>query len=195
MKKVLLVAAAILFVASVASAELPITPYLGLQVGPSTNSPAQTVPSGTCEVDYTGARTTFYMWIWILPNTAGMMAAEFCIELPAVEDNVTLSTATKNPLVLAVNGALTDGIAVSFGVCRTDWTWIYYVKAYLYDDVASTVRIVEDPTADPPFLGVSTCALGYPMVSGIAWSYLSMNHACTCIATKESSWGAIKSLF
>jgi hypothetical protein len=195
MKKVLLIAVAILFAAGAAHAVLPTEGYIGLFTGPSSDSPAQTAPSGQLGVWYTGERTTFYMWIWVLPSTNGMRAAEWMIQLPE-EDNVALADVTGNPGLTLYLGTLTSGISAVFETCQTDWAWYFYVEAYLLDDVSSVIKVVEDPTAQPPFLGLATCSYPYPLENILPFSYLYMNPASGLyIGTKEMSWGAIKSLF
>jgi hypothetical protein len=204
MKKALLVAVALILVAGAVNAAPVNRSYIGLFTGPVPGSPfvPPTSPSGECSVMYTGSRTTFYMYIFVLPGvyqtspnptpTEGLMAVEFRLVLPELEDNVSLSTKYKNPAITVEYGDILDNCAVSFGVCQTGWTVLYCYKAYLYDDVASVIEVAESNESGA--LQIANCEPGYQKKPLTKMSYLYMNQECF-YGTKDATWGAIKSMF
>lgn len=195
MKKVLLVAVAILFVATVANAELPAQGYIGLFVGPATNSPVQTAPQlpWTWCVNYvSGSYVQTYMWVWCLPSVNGMKAAEFML-LNGDPDNITVMTTVQNTGITVALGDPWTGIAVTYGTCQTAWCWTHYFRLRNYSpDLPGMISVAENPTSNK--FQFASCATGYPKEAIKRLTNFYFN-SCEAIAVQESSWGAIKSLF
>jgi hypothetical protein len=195
MKKALLVAIAILFVASAVNAvDLPQKGYIGLWTCP-TAGPGATY-SGVCS-----ASATFRMAIWVLPSVRGMFAAEFKLTIPTVivdeEESpiVVISAIVKNPGVTSTIGSLEEGITLGFLTCQMNYVWVEWMKCtMMVPGAPGIITINPDPTAIPPFLGIATCGTGLPKETIKVWQNMYLNQTCF-IGTKDASWGAIKSLF
>jgi len=177
MKKALLIAVAILMVASAVNAK----GYIGLFADGS---------HSVCNVMSTGF-TPFTMWIWCLEEQVGLTAAEFAIGFPT---NVIASTVTINPLIAAALGTIQAGTSVSFFACQNDWVWTHQVACYVVSTSPDIIQVIADPGAIPPAYQFSTCELGGPLEPITRLSHLYLNQPCV-YATKDASWGAIKSLF
>jgi len=177
MKKVLFIAAALLILAGSLNAAPP-KGYIGLYAD---------LNHSVCNFMGTGAMT-FY--VWCLPSQNGMTAAEFAASIPAW----VFASPSPNPAVLALGG-LTTGTSVTFpGGCQNDWVWTYSVFAFVSAPTPGSINIIADPSVSPPVLKYASCALGNPLEDIIIINNLVLNGPCL-IATKDASWGAIKSLF
>jgi hypothetical protein len=182
MKRALLLGAAILFLAGSTAAVPPPIGYIGV-FADGAHSIAY-----LCPAQY----EQFQAWIWILPGTHGVQAAEFAVSFPAT----TLVLATvQHPNITVALGALSTGISVSFGEawCQTDWVWTHHLTMMSLAVVQTWIAIIPHPRVLPvPAYHVATCELGYPIER---LSYLTPLYLCQSWGVEESSWGAIKSLF
>jgi hypothetical protein len=193
MKKALLIAAAVLFVAgSVFAQTLPPEGYIGIfkDATHNTDPAANTV----CPGPY-GA---FGAWIWCLPSENGLQAAEFAVSFPAT---VLVSGTVKNPNITVELGTLQTGISVAFGegMCNMDWVYLYQLTCVLLSPtpVTTKIDIIPHPTTQPPAYQFASCELGYPIEPCI---YLTPLYICWTpdpgpLGVQETNWGAIKSLF
>ncbi len=185
MKKALLIAAAVMFVATSASAVLPPIGYIGIfaDAAHSVNS--------VCPAAYAG----FPAWIYILPSEDGMQAAEWAVSFPATV--ITLAT-VQHPNITVALGTLAGGISVAFGEgqCNMDWVWTHQLTLMsLAANVPVRVDIIPHPATLPvPAYQAATCELGYPIQPLIYFTplYLCQEGA---LGVQETNWGAIKSLF
>jgi hypothetical protein len=195
MKKVLLVAVAMLFVATTVANALPAKGYIGLFVGPATNSPVQTAPQEPWDwtVFYvSGSYVQTYMWVWCLPSVNGMKAAEFMLQNGDPE-NISVMTTTQNPAITVALGDPWTGIAVTYSTCQTAWCWAYIFRLRNYSpDLPSEIDVVANPSSNK--FQFASCATGYPKEEIKRLTYFYFNQEMP-IGTQESSWGAIKSLF
>jgi hypothetical protein len=186
MKKALLIAAAVMFVASsVVAVDLPPVGYIGVygDAGHTLNS--------VCPAPYAG----FPAWIMCLPPAEGLQAAEFALNLPAGQ--VISLAAVKNPNITVELGALTTGISIAFGetTCQLDWVYLYQLTLMMLGPGPSRVDIIPHPGVQPvPAYQFASCALGYPIVPCIFHTPLYLCQSGP-LGVQESNWGAIKSLF
>jgi hypothetical protein len=191
MKKALLIAAAVMFVASSVVAELPPVGYIGIfkDATHATDPAANTV----CPAPY----GNFSAWIWILPPVNGMQAAEFAVSFPPTI--ITLAT-VQNPAIAVALGTL-PGISVAFaeGLCQMDWAWTHQLTLMNLAPIVAPglkIDIIMHPGTIPPAYQLATCALGYPIEP---LKYLTPLYLCYVpdgpLGVQETNWGAIKSLF
>jgi hypothetical protein len=196
MKKTLLIAAAVMFVASSAFAVLPPVGYIGIfkDAAHDPSPPINGSDYWVCPAQY----GNFMAWIWCLPSANGLQAAEFAVSFPAT--TVTLVT-TKNPLITVELGSLPGGISVAFGetTCQMDWVWLYQLTMMQLGPpvLPAKIDIIPHPGTLPvPAYQFATCQLGYP-IEGCR--YLTPLYICWPadynIGVQETNWGAIKSLF
>jgi len=179
MKKVLLIAAALLIVASTVNA-LPPVGYIGLFADAGHQ---------VCNVMAPAPFYPFTMWIWCLPSVNGMQAAEWMVTYPT---NIIGSTVTQNPDITVALGSLNAGISVAYANCNLDWVWTHNQACYITDLAPSWIRIVPHPTAGA--YQFANCQLGYPIEAILLLNNLAINQGCI-VATQDATWGAIKSLF
>ncbi len=186
MKKALLIAAAVMFVATSASAVLPPIGYIGIfaDAGHTLNT--------VCPAQY----SNFPVWIWILPGENGMQAAEWAVTFPATV--VTLAT-VQHPNITVALGSLQAGISVAFGegLCNMDWVWTHQLTMMQLGPTVLPARIDIIPhpgTLPVPAYQLATCELGYPIEPLIYYTPL---YICQTgpVGVQETNWGAIKSLF
>ncbi|MFA4947029.1 MAG: hypothetical protein WC674_00780 [Candidatus Krumholzibacteriia bacterium] len=188
MKKAMLLAAAVMFVAGSVLAELPPVGYIGV----FKDATHDTAPGANviCPAQY----GTFSAWIWILPPVNGLQAAEWAVSFPAT----TITTVTvQNPAIAVALGSLAAGISVAFaeGACQMDWAWTHQLTMMsLAAAVPCKIDIIKHPGTLPPAYQLATCALGYPIEPLI---YLTPLYLCMdgTVGVQETNWGAIKSLF
>ena len=186
MKKVLLLAVALLLVASVASAqESSPLGYIGLFTDDA--------HSYWC---VSGAG--FYpvnVWIMCLPGSYGQICAEFMLCNPT---NVITSTVTWNtPLISVSLGDLDIGLSVCYTACQTDWHWIAHRLYYVTDASQTMIEICPHP--DTGVYSFANCEPGYPMepctkLTNMYLNYTTEDPECQAMGTKDASWGAIKSM-
>ena len=192
MKKTLLIAAAIMLLASSVSAVLPPVGYIGIfkddthAVDPRANT--------VCPGPY----GMFSAWIWCLPSVNGLQAAEFAVAFPPV---VLIQATVKNPNITVELGTLQTGISIAFGetTCQMDWAWLYQLTCVVLSPtpVQTKIDIIPHPGTLPvPAYQFATCELGYPIEPCI---YLTPLYLCYVpdgpLGVQETNWGAIKSLF
>ncbi len=187
MKKAILLVAAIIFVASSVSAQLPPVGYIGIFKDATHNTdPGANV---ICPAPY----SQFQAWIWILPPATGMQAAEWAVLFPAT--TVTLLT-TQHPNISVALGTMATGISVAFaeGACNMEWVWTHQLQMMSLGAAPCKIEIIKHPTTQPPAHQAATCELGYPIVPLINLTplYLCMDGS---VGVQETNWGAIKSLF
>ncbi|MCX5753265.1 MAG: hypothetical protein NTW97_06405 [Candidatus Krumholzibacteria bacterium] len=197
MKKSLLIAAAVMFVASSSFAiDLPPVGYIGLfkDAAHDPNPPINGSDYWVCPAQY----GNFQCWIWCLPSHNGLQAAEFAVSFPATV--VTLAT-VQNPLITVALGSLAAGISVAFGEgsCQQDWVWLHQLTMMQLGPpvLAAKIDIIPHPGTLPvPAYQFATCEAGYPIEPCI---YLVPLYICWppdwYYGVQQSNWGAIKSLF
>jgi len=189
MKKALLIAAAVMFIASAASAVLPPVGYIGIFKDMTHNT--DPAANYVCPAAY-GA---FQAVIWCLPDANGLQAAEFAVGRPAT---LFQTASGKNSIIAVELGSLTGGISVAFaeGSCQQDWTWLYQLTYLALAAIPQKVEIIPHPGTLPvPAYQFATCEPGYPIVPCI---YLTPLYVCwtpSPLGVEQTNWGAIKSLF
>ena len=188
MKKVLLIAAAVMLIASSVSA----TGYIGIY-----KDLARAYNYVNCNV---GSVTGY---IWCLPPAEGIIAAEFAVSFPPPPAGGYSTVAVApNPLLSgAAIGTLETGVSCVFMACQTSWVYTHKFTLYNYDEfdeqvfftVPGQVKIIPHPV-----VGVyqfDTCVDFDPLVPFV---YLTPLYVCSTLhplGVQEKNWGAIKSLF
>jgi hypothetical protein len=189
MKKALLIAAAVLFVASsVSAAVLPPEGYIGIFADDSHNT--DPAANYVCPAAY----GNFFAWIWCLPSENGLQAVEFAVSFPATA--VTLNT-VQNPGIAVALGTLANGISCAFaeGMCQMDWVWTHQLTMLALATTPAQIAIIPHPTTQPPAYQFATCELGYPIEPCINLTPLYICETPSPLGVEETNWGAIKSLF
>jgi hypothetical protein len=186
MKKTLLLAVALLLVASMANAQLPPVGYIGLFAGED--------HSAWC-VTGVGFYAT-EMWVLCLPSYLGQICAEFRVGYPA---NVIQSTVTWNTAIISVSlGDLPNGLSVCYVDCLWTWHWIAHQTMWVTDPTQTYVEIIAHP--DAGVYQFANCEPGFPVEPCIKLSNFYLNHVigvdpeCDAMGTQDASWGAIKSM-
>jgi hypothetical protein len=194
MKKGLLIAfAVLLFAINVSAGD---NPYIGIF---ATDVAETDAPHSICGIS-PPLNETFVMWIWILPSSRGMNAAEFRLRLPLNVTNDPIWGTEEEPVGELMNpditlalGGLTAGTSIAFNGCQNGWTWThkraYFAKT---NTLARFFYIDIHPTALG--INVASCELGNPLEPATKLTNLYLYTPCV-YATKASTWGAIKSLF
>jgi len=187
MRKALLIVAVAILVSSAAQAQT--NGYIGLFTDDTRSS-------------WCGTGTTPYpveMYIWCLPNVDGMRCAEFMIAYPA-DATVIPATVTQNPDLALVMGNLADGVSACYAVCVTEWNWVFHQTIYVTGPNQNMIQIVENPQSNA-ILFNDCVEPDRPVYDAIPWTNLYLNYVdgidpeCSQTSTRESTWGAIKSLY
>ena len=183
MKRVLLVAVALLVLAGASYAQGPDSTYVGLFFDLT-----RTIPS---RVDYIVADpphpTPFYLYIFFLPSVRGLYAASYSIYLPA---NITMGSVTNHPNISLAMGDCVTGISVVWTDCTYDWIYSQRVRCFLLD--ATQDQITIGPRGDTGDFSIANCDMMDE--SYIKFTYLYLNYDGE-LRTENKSWGAIKSLY
>ncbi len=193
MKKALLIVVAIAFVTGSAFAIPPPLGYIGLfkDATHNTDPAANTV----CPSVY----GQFQCWIWCLPSVNGLQAAEFAVSFPPT---VVRLAVVENPCIVVglCCGSLPTGISVAFSesCCQMDWVWTHQITLMSLAATPAKIEIVPHPGVLPaPAYQFASCELGYPIEPCINLTplYICWNPDPGPLGVRETSWGAIKSLF
>ncbi len=188
MKKALLIAAAVMFIASAASAVLPPVGYIGIFMDMTHN----TDPAANY-VCPPAPYVSFQAVIWCLPSEFGLQAAEFAVGLPAT---IIETAAVKNPNITVELGSRANGLSVAFGECNLDWVWLYQLTYLPLATAPTKVEIIPHPGTLPlPAYQFASCLPGYPIEPCL---YLTPLYVCftpSPLGVEQTNWGAIKSLF
>ena len=142
-----------------------------------------------CDVYLAGSFMPFELWIWFVAPVVGVQAAEYRVVAPAY---VILSTVTTNPDISVTLGDPVAGISVAFYGCNPSWVWTQHIACFLTAPGPGYIQI--DRRLDVPAIQIASCELGYPIYTATVLNHLAIGQGCV-VATEESSWGAIKSLF
>ncbi len=141
----------------------------------------------------------FTCWIWCLPSVNGLQAAEFAVSFPPTV--ITLVTVQNpNTVVALCCGNLPTGVGIAFGEgqCQTDWVWLYQLSMMPLAATPARIEIVPHPGVWPvPAMQFASCLLGYPIEPCINLTplYICWTPDPGPLGARETSWGAIKSLF
>jgi len=189
MKKVLLIAAAVMLIASSVSASAYIGIYKDL---------LHSINYTNCGVlGITG-------YIWTLPDALGIVGVEFAVDFPEpVPGGYQSLAVTANALLSpAAIGTLAEGMSCSFTACQTTWAYTHKFTLYNYDEydemvpwsTPDLVSIIPHP--DTGKISLASCEENYPMYTFV---YLTPLYICRTsngpLGVTEKNWGAIKSLF
>jgi hypothetical protein len=142
-----------------------------------------------CDVMLVGGFMPFDIYVFMISHL-GVQAAEYKLIFPAY---VIPQAPVKNPAVsVAMDDPVgTGGWSIAFELCQSGWTWSQRYPCYLTEATAGFVLVEAIPGLP---LQVASCEAGYPKYPATVVNHLALNQSCE-IATEESSWGAIKSLF
>ena len=178
MKKALLLAAAMIFVAGAALAG-PMG-YMGLYTDDA---------HSVCEFHNPAGFLPFEMWIWCLPSDNGQMCAEFMIVYPP---DVISSTVTNNVGIISVTlGDLASGMSVCYNECQYDWNWPFHQAMYSTGPAPSMIQIAAHP--DAGVYQFANCLEGFPTEPILLLNHLALNQPCET-GIEDASWGAIKGM-
>lgn len=182
MKKALLLGAALMFIASGASAQL---------IGLFTD-----VERTEWNATSSGGIVTVY--VFALPTPAGMTCLELSTE--ASNDNfMAFATTWHADIVEPKLGNIpNENLVACWASCKDDWTM--FCSAGLFMQSAEELIITVAPYKNPtqPFPKMLTCALPADELEAYAYSMVCINTAEPCpleTAVEESTWGAIKNLY
>jgi hypothetical protein len=143
-----------------------------------------------CRADVPAPYVGWTTWVWVLPSDNGMMCAEFMVQNPAWVLNTGTVVNPENSVTL---GDPFAGISICFGVCQTEWTWLYQLTALpTAAGLLDYVQIVAHPDAGA--YQVANCLEGYPIEPVTLLNNLAINQPCV-IANENASWGAIKGMY
>ena len=178
MKKALLMVLATMFVASYAYAG----PYDYIGLFFDTNHSVYTY--------YNTGDFAVYYYVHAYPAAPGLSAVEFKIVFPPIVYDY--GSLTLNAGINLTLGDISTGWSATFANCQPGGVWVQVYRQRVYCDTSiepnGTIRITE--TDDSHNLGLATCEMMDRRFTVITVAFINIS-----IATKETSWGAIKSLF
>lgn len=109
--------------------------------------------------------TPFTTYVWYLAGSAGLMAAEFSIDLP---ENVILAGYALNPLIPVSLGDPLNDLSVAFSQCQSGWVWTMAGECYLMNHNESVINVGSDPI-------LADCSEGYPIEPAVVISRILCN--------------------
>jgi hypothetical protein len=185
MKKALLLAVALMMVASAANAG-----WIDLFSASTHDAwclyppPVQYVP------------ITIYMIA--RPPADGFRATECKITIP--DPCASITNVTYHPNMNLAFGEWPTGMSLSFSACMLDpWVLCATIQVLSLDCAWSTdCQVIElSERNDSEFLGFATCGTGFPPeAAGHQFNvYLNCDPCPDIVATEDASWGAIKNLY
>jgi len=184
MKKGLLIGFVVLMLAGSLSAGD--VPYIGIYASPDGVMDTHS----TCSISPVVFDETFVMWIWVLPSSRGMNAVEFRLSRPTL---ITQELdAVSNPDITIELGSLSAGISSAFGSCQNGWTWTHQQLCSSRSTTPRFFSIIVNPSSG--LFQVASCEPGNPLEPATRLTHLYLYQPCV-YATKDATWGAIKSLF
>lgn len=188
MKRIVLVAVAMMMAASAAHAQS--TGYVCLFVDDARTSYCS-APAGTYPA-------TFNMHIWCLPRFDGSFCAEFMIDYPD-DPSVIAATTTYDPTLTVVLGDLGTGVSACYGECKPTWFKVCTQLIVLQNANQNMIQVVDHPLSKGIFF--TECEGDRPVYEGVAWNNLYLNYTdgidpeCGFTAINDATWGAIKQLY
>jgi len=185
MKKALLIAAAILFVASALNANA----YIGIW---------NDIGHQVCSVAATTPYSTFSGYLMAYPPEIGMKSVECSVQIPTTVYKIgEVANPDINLTMIHANG-LGYGGTWNFATCHNDWTYVYQWTFLIYNVPPGPVPVVDVITIGPHYGAVPVAAnMATCLVTKIQptlLTHLYINQPCE-YAVEEASWGAIKSMF
>ena len=125
-------------------------------------------------------------------------ACEFSLAA-STADALFLGTEWNSQIVLTFGDILT-GISLTGSQCLGANESVVYIGAiyvmytgFAFPPETFTVMVKEHPTTQPPAINITQCIPGNPIVSVLGGTFV-FNGSCNP-GVKETSWGAIKSLY
>jgi hypothetical protein len=161
---------------------------LGLFAGPELNSCS--APIGNFGID-----TVMMYYIRDAGPDLGK-ALQFRLDISTIEA-LPMGYEWNSQIVLEL-GSLTGGISITASQCLGgDQPSVYIGSIFMMNmgaqDLRFTVIVMEDPTAAPPGIYITECAVGEPMWTVLGGTFV-FNGECST-GVEETSWGAIKELY
>jgi hypothetical protein len=133
-------------------------------------------------------------WNVVHTNTAGATASQFMIPLPSCN----LATFLSDTPVFAVTiGASQTGVAIGYGACLAAPIHILTMNMFTsgITGPCCAITVIPDPNVPSGQIEVVDCGNNLIFGSGFT-SYINGNSTCPCtVATEESTWGQVKSLY
>jgi hypothetical protein len=138
-----------------------------------------------------GYEDQYDVYIWVYPDTAGVVCAEYQFILPSYMMPVTTEA---NPGCSVVEGTLEGppGATVCFQSCRIEPVWTSRFHCLIVPGDCFPFEIIEHEVSGD--VRVTTCSEPDSFRGAIAYWY-NPSPCCTCPGTEESTWGAIRLLY
>ncbi|MCD6379702.1 hypothetical protein J7M07_04575 [bacterium] len=182
MKKVLMIALALIFVAGTASA----TTYVGLF-----NSATE---HANANASYFGAGPFFYVYVWVNADAEGFKTFEFHIDDGGSGDMVLGSPVFTVAPSISVGGPfdVANGWKATWypADCVTGWNMIASFQVYLIMSAAHEYNIVDNPISNGH--DYITCG---EVMHPLAVMTVPFGVNMEGVPAEESSWGAVKSIY
>ena len=175
MKKILLTIAAIALFAAPASAQM--------------YSVWGDAEMTTCDADG-AAYEAFPVFLILEPGPTGAFAAEYRLSVPT---NLVVQVTNPSPEISVAMGDATNGAGISLGflTCQSDPFVVYDFLMFPMDVTPGFIMV--EPHAGTGKLIVAECPGDRIELDALVYNYFGWHDGCL-IGTKDSSWGAIKSM-
>ncbi len=138
-----------------------------------------------------GYEDQYDVYVWLYPDTAGIVCAEYQFILP---DYLIVLTTEINPIYSAIDGTLEGppGMTICFQNCQMDPVWTVKFHCTTGPGYCSPFEIIEHEISGD--VRATTCSEPDSYQSAITYWYYS-SPCNTCPATGKTSWGAIKGMY
>jgi hypothetical protein len=152
---------------------------------------------------YPGAppNNTFDLYVFVEPDGRGLFGAEFKVVNPSMAIFIASpGTGTANPaanITVSMGAYFGDGISLGFSDCHYAPIWVHVFPMISYEGLAVYFTLEPAATGTPPVLqdhlNGAICDVDHTKVEAFAYNEFGVNADCV-VGTKETSWGAIKSM-
>jgi hypothetical protein len=141
----------------------------------------------------------FHIFVFLDPGPGGAISCEFKLVTPPGHFATDVTPAPFIPDETIASWYGPPGVSVPFLSCQTETVWIVDLTMMASDITPAYYTLA--PHDDSSFLGIATCATGYPPAAGTIYNYFGYNEDIGYLgpgcpnAVEASSWGAVKELY
>jgi len=143
----------------------------------------------TCE-SYGAPYAAFPVFLILEPGPTGVFGAEYMLTVPT---NLVVQVTNPSPVISVAMGDATNGAGISLGftACQNEPFVVYDFMMFPMDEVPGYIMVEQH--GETGKLIIAECPGDRAELPATVYNYFGWHDGCV-VGTKESSWGAIKSM-